>query len=353
MKNERIIQALLRQPVDTTPVWMMRQAGRYLPEFRAARAKVPDFLQFCKTPELACEVTLQPIERFGFDAAIIFSDILTVVDALGFNLTFDKGVGPVVHNPVASWEAVSACSVEQALSRLEYVSTAVRITARALQDKVPLIGFAGSPWTVACYMVQGRNADQFEKIRVMAYHEPKLLHALLRLLTEVTVAYLDQQIAAGAEIIMLFDSWGGILSPLQYQTFSLHYMTEIGRRIQRVARGKPVPLIFFTKQGGLWLESIAAAGCDAVGLDWSNDLGRARARVGEQVALQGCLDPLALFGTPATVRAEVQRLLASYGKGTGLVFNLGHGIDKSTPVDNVYAMVEAVREFGVCAGENA
>lgn len=344
MKNDRVIRALLRQPVDTTPVWMMRQAGRYLPEFRAARAKVPDFIQFCKTPELACEVTLQPIDRFGFDAAIIFSDILTVVDALGFNLTFDKGVGPVVHNPVRAAADLASCSVEQALSQLEYVFDAIKMTSHALRDRVPLIGFAGSPWTVACYMVQGRNEDQFEKIRHMAYQEPALLHQLLRLLTDVTVLYLNRQIEAGAEIIMLFDSWGGILSDLQYQQFSLRYMQEIGSRIHRQARGKTVPLVFFTKHGGVWLEQIAAAGCDAVGLDWSHDLGQARARVGDQVALQGCLDPLALFGTPASVRAEVQRLLTSYGGGTGLVFNLGHGIDKSTPVDNVYAMVEAVRE---------
>lgn len=345
-KNNRIINALLRQPVDTTPVWMMRQAGRYLPEFRKLRAKVPDFLTFCKIPELACEVTLQPLERFDFDAAIIFSDILTVVDALGFNLEFVKEVGPIVHDPVRSSHVLKTLSISRALENLAYVSDAIRITSQALRHRVPLIGFAGSPWTVACYMVEGQNIRQFQMARMMLYQDPELLHNLLNVLTELTIHYLNAQIAAGAEIIMLFDTWGGLLSSSQYVHFSLQYMQKIGERIVRENQGKKIPLIFFSKNVGWGLELIADSGCDAVGLDWTVDIAKARQRIGDKVALQGCLDPMALYGTPESIRQAVGKIIGDFGHGPGHVFNLGHGVDKNTPVENVSALVAAVREFG-------
>ncbi|OGO91332.1 MAG: uroporphyrinogen decarboxylase [Coxiella sp. RIFCSPHIGHO2_12_FULL_44_14] len=345
-KNNRIIKALLRQPVDTTPVWMMRQAGRYLPEFRQLRAQVPDFMTFCKTPELACEATLQPLNRFDFDAAIIFSDILTVVDALGLNLEFVPAAGPVVHNPVRSFSALQTLSIERALEKLQYVDEAIRLTSRTLQHRVPLIGFAGSPWTVACYMIEGQNEHQFQITRTMLYREPALLHAVLKLLTELTIHYLNAQIAAGAEIIMLFDTWGGLLSSSTYPEFSLYYMKAIGEGIQRTHHAEKIPLIFFTKNAGLWLKSIANAGCDAVGIDWTVDIAKARRMIGATVALQGGLDPMALYGTPQSVRLAVKKILQDFGDSSGHVFNLGHGVDKETPIENVSAMVAAVREFG-------
>lgn len=344
MKNDRLLKALLRQPVDTTPVWMMRQAGRYLPEFRKLRAKEPNFMRFCKIPELACEVTLQPLERFDFDAAIIFSDILTVVEALGFDLEFVAGVGPVVHNPVKTRQDVPNISADLVVEKLQYVFDALQLTRRTLNDRVPLIGFAGSPFTVACYMVEGQNQKQFQKIRSMVYAAPEVLTQLLAVLTEVTIHYLNQQIAAGAQVIMLFDSWGGILAPDTYLEFSLKYMREIAKRLPSHVNGQRIPVVFFTKNGGLWLEQTAAEACDAVGLDWTMDIGQARQRVGDKVALQGNLDPMALYGTPESVRRRVREIIANYGGGTGHVFNLGHGIDKDTPIENVQAMVSAVRE---------
>lgn len=346
MKKHRIVNALLRQPVDKTPVWIMRQAGRYLPEFRQLRAKAPHFLDFCKNPELACEATLQPLQRFDLDAAIIFSDILTVVDALGFDLEFVAGEGPVVHNPVRCTADVANASIEAAVERLDYVYQAVRITHQALANKVPLIGFAGSPWTVACYMVEGCNQKNFQTIRTMLYRDPALLHMLLEKLTDLTIKYLNQQIAAGAEIIMLFDSWGGVLADIAYVPFSLSYMQRIAEKLQTVVEHRKIPVIFFTKNGGLWLERAAVAGCDALGLDWTVDVNAARQLVGDKVALQGNLDPMALFGTPESVRDNVRKIIAAYGAGSGHVFNLGHGVDKDTPVENVAAMVDAVREFG-------
>jgi uroporphyrinogen decarboxylase len=346
MRNDRILKALNGQPTDTTPMWMMRQAGRYLPEFRAARAKMPDFMQFCKIPDYAAEVTLQPIERFGFDAAIIFSDILTVVDALGFNLRFEKGHGPVVHNPVRHVSDLSHCSVDEAMTKLQYVPEAIKLSTKALGGRVPLIGFAGSPWTVACYMVQGRNVEQFAEIRKMAYRDPALLHQLLDLLSALTIPYLNSQIEAGAEIIMLFDSWGGLLSPGQYHEFSLQYMQKIAAGLHRQYRDQRVPIIFFTKGGFTYLPQLAQSSCDAIGLDWTVDLAAARALLPQRFAIQGALDPLALYAPPDMIRREVKRLMEAYGPGPGFIFNLGHGIDKDTPVDHVYALVEAVREFG-------
>jgi len=345
LKNDRIIKALFCEPVDATPIWIMRQAGRYLPEFRALRAKVPDFLKFCKNPELACEVTLQPLARFDLDAAIIFSDILTVVDALGFNLEFLSNVGPVVHNPVRSQKDLARLSIPFAMERLQYVFDAVKLTERELQGRVPLIGFAGSPWTVACYMVQGKNQHNFQQTRALIYQEPALMHFLLKTLTELTIHYLNQQIEAGARIIMLFDTWGGILSTDAYREFSLYYMQEIGRRIHREFNQHRIPLIFFTKNGGQWLEEMANSGCDAVGIDWTQNINDARSRVGHKVALQGNLDPMTLLGTPEAVRHEVKKILQRFGAGSGHIFNLGHGIDKSTPIENVQVMVNTVREW--------
>ncbi len=342
LKNDRILKALMREPVDRTPMWIMRQAGRYLPEFRKLRAENPDFIQFCKTPELACEATLQPLARFDLDAAIIFSDILTVVDALGFNLEYIKTVGPVVHNPVRSLKDLQNLSMDAAIEKLSYVSDAVSMTVKALDNRVPLIGFAGSPWTVGCYMVEGQNANHFQTIRTMVYKNPQILHALLQLLTDITVEYINAQIKAGARIIMLFDSWGGVLSSLTYSQFSLNYMQQIGQRVLREFNGNKIPLIFFTKNGGNWLEQTANAGCDAVGLDWTVNLTDARRRVGNKVALQGNLDPLALYGTPDSVHKAVKEILLQYGPGSGHVFNLGHGIDKSTPIENVEALVDTI-----------
>lgn len=346
MKQHRIINALFRQPIDKTPVWIMRQAGRYLPEFRQLRAKAPHFLDFCKIPELACEATLQPLQRFDLDAAIIFSDILTVVDAMGFDLQFVAGEGPVVHNPVRSEADIAKVSIEVAVEKLRYVFDAVALTRKALADKVPLIGFAGSPWTVACYMVEGRNQKLFQTIRSMLYRNPDLLHALLDKLAQLTIHYLQQQVYAGAQILMLFDTWGGLLSAINYDRFSLNYMQRIAEGLKGLTRKKSIPLIFFTKGGGLWLERTAAADCDAVGLDWTMNIAVARERVGERVALQGNLDPMVLYGTPQTVRESVRQIIKDYGGGSGHVFNLGHGIDKDTPIKNVTAMIDAVREFG-------
>ncbi len=347
LKNDRFIRALLRQPVDKTPVWIMRQAGRYLPEYREMRASVPDFVTFCKTPELACEATLQPLRRFDLDAAIIFSDILTVVDALGFDLEFVSGKGPVVHNPVRCKADVADLPMTDCNDHLNYVFTAVNKTVKALDGKVPLIGFAGSPWTVACYMVEGGSSKTFFTIRQMMYAEPETLKHLLNVLARVTTAYLNEQIKAGASAIMLFDTWGGVLSPACYQAFSLHYMQQIADGLIREHDGKKIPLIFFTKMGGQWLETIADAGCDALGLDWMTDIALAKKRVGHKVALQGNMDPALLLTNPECVKKAVNTILKSYGGTTGHVFNLGHGIDKTTPIDNVSAMVDAVHDFAI------
>lgn len=347
LKNDRLIRALFRKPVDKTPVWIMRQAGRYLPEYRASRRKAPSFMDFCKNPQLACEVTLQPLARFDLDAAIIFSDILTVIDALGFNLEFVSGVGPVVHDPVQSAADLETIFAEEALEKLHYVYAAIKLTVRELDRKIPLLGFAGSPWTVACYLIDGQNHNnQFQTTRKMMYQDPELLHRVLQLLTKITIHYLDKQIEAGADAVMLFDSWGGILPAGLYSTFSLQYMQKIAAALHLKHAERKVPVIFFTKNGGLWLESIAEAGCDAISLDWTIDLGEARRRVGDRVALQGNLDPVVLLSTPTAVRSAVQKVFTSFGSGVGHVFNLGHGIDKNTPIENVAALIDSVREFG-------
>ena len=347
LTNDRLIKALLRQPVDRTPVWMMRQAGRYLPEYRALRQQVPDFMTFCKTPDLAVEVTLQPLARFALDAAIIFSDILTIPDAMGMQLEFVVGEGPVIHNPVRTERDVKTLTRPDVSRELDYVMQAISQCQQALVGKVPLIGFAGSPWTLATYMVEGGSSKFFAVIKGMLYREPTLLHKLLDKLAIVTIDYLNAQIAAGANAIMIFDTWGGVLTPATYKEFSLHYMQKIAEQLQREHEGQRIPVVFFTKNAAPWLETIAHSGCDAMGVDWTVDIGEVRERIGDKVALQGNLDPMTLFGAPESVRAEVQRILQNFGPHPGHVFNLGHGIHKDTPIESVTAMVDAVHEFGV------
>lgn len=345
LKNDRFLRALLRQPVDVTPVWMMRQAGRYLPEYRATRTRAGDFMTLCQTPELACEVTLQPLERFPLDAAILFSDILTVPDAMGLGLSFEEGEGPVFENPVRNERDVERLHVPDPEGELRYVMDAVRLIRRELDGRVPLIGFTGSPWTLATYAVEGGTSKNFARVKGMLFDRPALLHRVLEVLTQSVIAYLNAQVAAGAQALMVFDTWGGVLTPRAYREFSLNYMARIVEGVTREADGRRVPVILFTKGGGQWLEEIAATGCDGVGLDWTTDLADGRARVGDRVALQGNLDPCALYAGPERIREEVAAVLASYGKGTGHVFNLGHGIHPDVKPDHAAALVRAVHEL--------
>jgi uroporphyrinogen decarboxylase len=345
LKNDLLLRALLRQPVERTPVWMMRQAGRYLPEYRATRARAGSFLKLCMTPELACEVTLQPIERYPLDAAILFSDILTIPHALGLGLEFETGEGPRIARPVRTRADVERLGVPDPEVELRYVMDAVRLIRRELGGRVPLIGFAGSPWTVATYVVEGGSSREFSIIKRMMYDEPATLHALLALLTQATCDYLNAQIAAGAQAIMVFDTWGGVLTPAQYRAFSLEYMQRIVAGLTREHEGRRVPIILFTKGGGAWLKAMSETGCDALGVDWTTDLGDARRAVADRVALQGNLDPNCLYASPERIREEVARVLASYGHGHGHVFNLGHGIHPAVPPEHAGAMIAAVHEL--------
>jgi uroporphyrinogen decarboxylase len=345
LKNDRFLRALLRQPVDVTPVWMMRQAGRYLPEYRATRERAGSFMQLCTTPELACEVTLQPLDRFPLDAAILFSDILTIPDAMGLGLSFNEGEGPRFERPLRSAADIQALPIPDPETELRYVMDAVRLIRRELNGRVPLIGFSGSPWTLATYMVEGGTSREFALIKTMLYNQPAQLHVLLDKLARTVALYLNAQIAAGAQAVMIFDTWGGALSHAAYHEFSLRYLTRIVALLTREHDGRRVPVILFTKGGGQWLEAIAASGCDAVGLDWTTDIGAARARVGDRVALQGNLDPMVLFASPERIRAEVAAVLASYGAGSGHVFNLGHGITPGVDPEHAGAMVQAVHEL--------
>jgi uroporphyrinogen decarboxylase len=354
--NDTFLRALLRQPTEHTPVWLMRQAGRYLPEYNATRARAGSFLKLCKTPELACEVTLQPLERFPLDAAILFSDILTIPDAMGLGLYFAEGEGPRFERPIRDEAGVAQLAVPDPNQELRYVMDAVSTIRGALGNRVPLIGFSGSPWTLACYMVEGGGSDDFRRIKTMLYSRPDLLHRILAVNAKAVAAYLNAQIDAGAQAVMIFDSWGGALADGAFQRFSLAYIRQVlaelkPERVETDASGSRkvrVPSIVFTKGGGLWLEEIAASGCDALGVDWTVNLGQARARVGARCAVQGNLDPMALFATPAQVRAEALKVLESFGvpqPGVGHVFNLGHGISQFTPPDNVAALVEAVHDY--------
>jgi len=345
MPNHRFLKALLRQPVDKTPVWIMRQAGRYLPEYLETRKRAGSFLNLCKTPELACEVTIQPLARFELDAAILFSDILTIPDAMGLGLHFVEGEGPRFKNPVQTIAAIKNIGIPDPEDELKYVCDAVRVIRHELNDTVPLIGFSGSPWTLATYMVEGGPSKTFSTIKKMLYAEPQALHLLLGKLADSVTQYLNAQIAAGVQAVQIFDSWGGILSHQAYQDFSLTYMKKIIQGLTREIDGKRVPVILFTKGGGQWLEAIADSGCDAVGLDWTVDIANAKERIGDKVALQGNLDPAVLFASPEVVKQEAQRIIRSFNDNTGHVFNLGHGIDKSTNPDNVKVLVDAVHEY--------
>ena len=346
--NHRFLRALLREPVDKTPVWMMRQAGRYLPEYRALRAKAGSFMALCTSPELACEVTLQPLARFPLDAAILFSDILTIPDAMGLGLFFSEGEGPQFERPIRSAADVARLFVPDPEQQLRYVMDTVRLVRRELADRAPLIGFAGSPWTMATYMVEGRSSKDFSKVKAMLFNAPAALHGLLDVNARAVTAYLNAQIAAGAQAVMVFDTWGGVLTPRDYREFSLQYMARIVDGLTRqTATGTRVPVILFTKGGGAWLDAMADTGCDALGLDWTADIASARHRVGARVALQGNMDPAILYASPARIREEVARILADYGAGVGHVFNLGHGIHADVDPENARAFIDAVHELSV------
>jgi uroporphyrinogen decarboxylase len=358
--NDTFLRALLREPTDYTPIWLMRQAGRYLPEYNATRTRAGSFLGLAKNPDYATEVTLQPLERFPLDAAILFSDILTVPDAMGLELSFAVGEGPRFARPVRTEQDVARLRVPDIDATLGYVLEAVAAIRRALTDgqgrqRVPLIGFSGSPWTLACYMVEGAGSDDFRTVKSMLYARPDLMHRILEINAEAVAAYLNAQIAAGAQAVMIFDTWGGALADGVFQHFSLHYIEAVVQRLVREHDGARVPVITFTKGGGLWLEDIAACGVDAVGLDWTVNLGRARERVGSRVALQGNLDPTVLFAPPEAVRAQARAVLDSYGNHPGHIFNLGHGISQFTPPEHVAELVDEVHRYSraVHAGATA
>jgi uroporphyrinogen decarboxylase len=345
LKNDLLLRALLREPTPRRPIWLMRQAGRYLPEYRATRERAGGFLKMCTTPEIACEITLQPVERFPLDAAILFSDILTIPHAMNLGLEFEAGEGPRFERPVRTSADIDALPVPDPARELRYVSDAVALVRRELHGRVPLIGFAGSPWTVATYMVEGGGSKTFGHIKRMMYESPRQLHRLLELLAKATVLYLNAQIAAGAQAVMLFDTWGGVLTPALYEEFSLRHMAQVIDALSKKSEGRRVPNIVFTKGGGAWLAKIAAIGCDAVGVDWATDLKEARHAVGDRVALQGNLDPAALFAPPESLRAETLRVLQSFGAGSGHVFNLGHGITPDVDPQRVALLVETVQAY--------
>ena len=350
--NDNFLRALLREPVDYTPLWLMRQAGRYLPEYNETRRRAGNFLNLCKSPGLACEVTLQPLARYKLDAAILFSDILTIPDAMGLGLYFVEGEGPKFERPLREEWAIRDLSVPDPYEHLRYVLDAVAEIRKALDNSVPLIGFSGSPFTLACYMVEGGASDDHRTIKTMLYQRPDLLHHILDINAQAVTAYLNAQIEAGAQAVQIFDTWGGALSHRAFQTFSLAYLKQVIDGLKRSHNGERIPCIVFTKGGGQWLEAMADIGCDALGLDWTTSLGDARRRVGSRVALQGNLDPMALFASPEAVAAEATRVLEDFaacepggGVPTGHVFNLGHGISQFTPPESVSVLVETVHNF--------
>jgi len=345
LRNDRLLRALRREPVDRTPLWVMRQAGRYLPEYRAVRQRAGSFMNLCTSPEMACEVTLQPIDRFDLDAAILFSDILTIPGAMGLGLDFREGEGPVFERPVRSRADIAALGVPDPEGELRYVTDAVRLIRHELQGRVPLIGFAGSPWTLATYMVEGGSSSTFSRIKGLAYGEPDAAHDLLALLAQSVSVYLEAQAAAGAQALMIFDTWGGVLTPRDYRACSLEYMTRIVTHLAASDAARGVPVILFTKGGGAWLEQMADSGCSALGLDWTVDIGDARRRVGDRVALQGNMDPAMLYAPEQRIREEVAAILASFGTGSGHVMNLGHGVQPTVDPGRVAAFADAVREL--------
>ena len=345
LKNDRFLRALLRQPVDLTPVWMMRQAGRYLPEYRATRTKAGSFMDLCMNPELACEVTLQPLARYPLDAAILFSDILTIPDAMGLGLYFENGEGPRFKKALATTADIEALPVVNTQKDLPYVLDAVRTIRRELNGRVPLIGFSGSPWTLATYMIEGGSSKDFRKAKALAYNQPEVMQLLLDKLSDSVIDYLNQQILAGAQAVQIFDTWGGALAHDAYQELSLKPMQKIVRGLIKEHQGRPVPVILFTKGGGQWLESMAATGTQALGLDWTTDIGSARRRGGGSVALQGNMDPAILYASPARIREEVAKILRSYGSGSGHIFNLGHGITPEVDPEHAGAFIHAVHDL--------
>lgn len=345
-QNDRLLRALAREPVDRTPVWIMRQAGRYLPEYREVRAQAGSFMDLCRSPELAARVTLQPLERFELDAAILFSDILTIPDAMGLGLYFETGEGPRFKYPLQDPQAIRQLRPANVERDLRYVTDAVGACRRALENRVPLIGFTGSPWTLATYMIEGGSSKTFSRAKGLLYDDPESAHRLLGTLADSVTAYLQAQIEAGAQALMVFDTWGGALDRDRYQAFSLDYMARIVEGLdRRTPDGHHVPITLFTKGGGAWLESIAATGCDGVGLDWTTGLDEARRRIGDHVAVQGNLDPCTLYAGPDVIRREVARCLSEFGSEPGHVFNLGHGIHPDIPPDHVASLVDAVHEF--------
>jgi len=347
LQNDLYLRALNREEVERTPVWVMRQAGRYLPEYLRVRKQAGDFMSLCSNPELACEVTLQPIDRFNLDAAILFSDILTIPDAMGLGLHFEAGEGPKFSNPVKSAADVEKLPVPDPNDSLRYVMDAVSTIRKELNGRVPLIGFSGSPWTLATYMLEGGGTKDFAKVKGMLFSDPATLHKLLDKTAQSVISYLNAQVEAGAQSLMVFDTWGGVLAPANYREFSLRYMQQIVDGLTREADGRKVPVVLFTKNGGQWLDLMADTGCDGLGVDWTTDLADARARTSDRVALQGNLDPSVLYGSAESIRNEVLRVLDSYGSGPGHVFNLGHGIHQHVNPENLGVMVEAVRELSV------
>ena len=345
LKNDTFIKALLKQPTDYTPIWMMRQAGRYLPEYRKVREEAGSFMAVCTNPELACEVTLQPLRRFDFDAAILFSDILTIPDAMGLGLYFTEGEGPKFKSPIRTAVDIEKLPIPDPEIELRYVMDAVRLIRKNLNGSVPLIGFSGSPWTLATYMIEGSSSKYFAKVKSMMFNEPVLMHKLLDKIAQSVALYLNAQISAGAQAVMLFDTWGGMLSGEDYKEFSLYYAQQVRSLLKTEIDGERIPTILFTKGGGQWLEEMTATGYDALGLDWQTDIGQARSRVGEKVALQGNLDPLTLYAKPEIITEKVKTILQKYGTGSGHVFNLGHGILPDINPENVKAMVDSVHEF--------
>ena len=345
LKNDRFLRALARQPVDRTPVWMMRQAGRYLPEYRKIRNQAGDFMSLCKNTDLACEVALQPIDRFNFDAAILFSDILTIPDAMGLGLYFVEGEGPKFHKPLRTETDINDLNIVDTKRDLKYVTDAVSLIRRELNGRVPLIGFSGSPWTLATYMIEGQSSRDFPNIKMMLYKQPESLHQLLDKLALSVINYLNAQISSGAQAVQIFDTWGGVLSHDAYAEFSLAYMKKIVNGLVRHSEGRDVPVILFTKGGGQWLELLADTGCDGIGLDWTTDIGSARRRVGDRVALQGNMDPAVLRSDHSSIEYQVKSILESYGTGVGHIFNLGHGITPDIDPNNVKVFVDAVHQY--------
>jgi uroporphyrinogen decarboxylase len=346
LKNDRFLRALRREPVDTTPIWVMRQAGRYLPEYRATRERAGSFMALAQNPELACEVTLQPLDRFDLDAAILFSDILTIPDAMGLGLSFEQGEGPRFARPVRDAAAIDRLAVPDMDGELRYVTDAVRLIRQELHGRVPLIGFSGSPWTLACYMVEGEGSRDFARVKAMAWNEPALAHRLLDVVARSVSAYLIAQAEAGAQALMVFDTWGGLLGPVPFREFSLRYMAQIVADLKADPRSRDLPTILFSKGANGHLEAIADTGTDAVAVDWTIDIGDARHRVGERVALQGNLDPAVLRASPEIVRREARAVLDSFGNHPGHVFNLGHGITPEVNPEHVKVLVDEVHTYG-------